>query len=317
MLEESHLSQQDSDKISFKARVQCTFRRVGMELVGSEPQVQSRGQVRLVARVCEYIRANSASKITLAGLGREFGVSPFHLQRVFKSVMGMSPRRYLEECRIGNLKQSLSRGDPVTQALRKSGYSSHSWLYEDSRKKLGMTPATYRRGGEGERIGYLTGDSPLGRLLVAATSHGVCSVSLADSDDRLMRDLRNEFPRASISLSEEVRPLFEGVAGTLRGQQTSLPLDLRGTDFQLKVWSAIQGIPLGETRSYSDLAVAIGMPRAVRAVANACGSNPVPLIIPCHRVIRKDGGLGGYGLGIGRKKALLAQERAKPSTWAL
>lgn len=279
--------------------------------LGAEPQLQNRHQLELVGRVCDYIRANSSAKITLEGLGREFGVSPFHLQRVFKAVMGMTPRRYVEECRIGTLKHSLSSGEPVTAALRKSGYSSQSWLYEDSKEKLGMTPATYRRGGEGERIGYLTGDTPLGRLLVAATAHGVCAVSLADSDERLMQTLHREFPRAVISRSEEVRTLYDGVMATLDGQRNSLPLDLRGTDFQLRVWSAIRKIPYGGTCTYSDIAEAIGSPTAVRAVANACGSNPVPLIIPCHRVIRKDGGLGGYGLGVHRKKALLAQEKLR------
>jgi AraC family transcriptional regulator of adaptative response/methylated-DNA-[protein]-cysteine methyltransferase len=267
-------------------------------------------KTELVKRICDYIRANSSSRITLHSLGAHFEISPFHLQRIFSDVMGMSPRRYLEECRLTELRSNLSKGEPVINALRRTGYSSQSWLYEDSRTRLGMTPATYRNGAAGTAIAYATGDSTLGRLLVASTEHGVCSVKAGRNDEELLRDLRKEFPRAQISKGKKATRFLEALRDHLSGQEVKLPVDVRGTDFQLKVWMALNDIPLGETRTYSDVAQMIGKPRAVRAVANACASNPVPLILPCHRVIRKDGSLGGYGLGIGRKKTLLQAERA-------
>ena len=267
----------------------------------------------LVKNVCDYIRSNSTSKITLGGLGEMFGLSPYHLQRVFTRVMGMSPRKYLEECRLTDLKSRLARGEPVVPAIRRTGYSSQSWLYEGSRTRLGMTPATYRKGAEGVLITYATGDSSLGRILVAATDHGVCSVKAGRSDDELVRALRAEFSRARLTRGKKAESFLGALIDHLQGQATELPVHVRGTEFQLKVWSALRYIPLGETRTYSDVAEMIGEPKAVRAVANACASNPVPLIIPCHRVIRKDGSLGGYGLGIGRKKMLLSTERALAS----
>lgn len=273
------------------------------------PEPTGTKNAELVKRICDYLRADSSSKITLASLGQKFGVSPFHLQRVFTDVMGMSPREYLAECRLHNLRSRLSKGEPVINALRGSGYSSQSWLYEDSRRRLGMTPATYRNGGEGATISYAVGGSSLGRLLVAATDHGICSVKAGRSDSELVRSLEAEFPKAVIARSSKVRRYLDALNDHLDGQETRFPLDIRGTDFQMKVWTALRDIPRGETRSYCDVAEMVGNPRAVRAVANACASNPVPLIIPCHRVIRKNGDLGGYGLGIGRKKALLTAER--------
>ncbi len=265
-------------------------------------------RTELVKSVCDHLRRDPSAKASLADLGRRFGVSPFHLQRTFMDVMGVSPREYLEKCRVGVLKLRLSRGESVTAAVRGSGYSSHSWLYKDSRAKLGMTPANYKDGGAGREVAYAIGSSKLGRLLVASTNKGVCSVNVGESDKELVSWLRKEYPRARVVRSEKAEPYLLGVLQHLRGQEVKLPLDIRGTEFQLKVWEALTKIPSGTTCSYADVAAAIGEPSAVRAVANACGSNPVPLIIPCHRVIRKDGSLGGYGMGIHRKKALLAQE---------
>jgi len=273
---------------------------------------EAKGSTRnaeLVGRICDFIRENSTSRITLQSLGERFGLSPFHLQRVFSDVMGMSPRKYLEECRLSNLRLRLAKGESVINALRGTGYSAQSWLYEDSRTRLGMTPATYRNGAPGTQIEYATGASSLGRLLVATTEHGICSVRAGRNDDELLRALQAEFPKAQIARGKKARRFLDALNDHLNGQEVKLPVDVRGTDFQLRVWMALREIPLGETRSYSDVARMIGEPRAVRAVANACASNPVPLIIPCHRVIRKDGSLGGYGLGIGRKKALLSRER--------
>ena len=268
----------------------------------------------LVSEVCAYLKENYADRITLASLGERFGTSPFQLQRVFSEVMGRTPRAYLAECRLNDLRVGLAKGEPVLRALRRSGYSSQSWLYEDSRRRLGMTPATYRKGGAGAKISYATGDSSLGRLLVATTEHGICSVKAGRNDAELVGALRAEFPRAQIARAARAQRQLEALNDHLNGQEVKFPVDIRGTDFQMKVWTALRGIPRGETRSYFDVAEMVGAPRAVRAVANACASNPIPLIIPCHRVIRKDGSLGGYGLGIGRKKSLLAAEKADLGT---
>jgi AraC family transcriptional regulator, regulatory protein of adaptative response / methylated-DNA-[protein]-cysteine methyltransferase len=264
----------------------------------------------LVRDVCGYIRENPASRITLTDLGRKFGVSPYHLQRTFVDVMGISPRRYQEECRVAVLKLRLARGEPVVGALRGAGYSSHSWLYKDSRVKLGMTPANYKAGGAGTLVMYATGDSSLGRLLVATTSHGICTVNAGEDDGTLVDALRREFPKARIARSGRAARLLRALNRRLQGQAVKLPLDVRGTDFQVRVWMALRLIPVGSTRTYSEVAAMIGEPKAVRAVANACASNPVPLIIPCHRVIRSDGGVGGYRLGVLRKRSLLAKERS-------
>ena len=266
----------------------------------------------LVKRVCSYLKENSAERTTLSSLGARFGLSPFHLQRTFTDIMGMSPREYLAECRLNDLRSRLAKGEPVLNALRRSGYSSQSWLYEDSRRRLGMTPATYRKGGQGATITYATGVSSLGRLLVATTAHGICSVKAGRNEADLVRSLQAEFPRAHISRGAGAKRYLGALNDHLNGQEVKFPLDVKGTDFQMKVWTALRSIPRGETRSYCDVAEMVGEPRAVRAVANACASNPVPLIIPCHRVIRKDGNLGGYGLGIGRKRELLAAERVVP-----
>lgn len=276
--------------------------------------VKWKKRAELIKSVCDYIRDNSQSRITLTSLGERFGLSPFHLQRTFASVMGMSPREYLAECRLGDLKSRLAKGEPVLNALRGSGYSSQSWLYEDSRRRLGMTPATYRRGGAGVTISYATGGSSLGRLLVGATDHGICSVKAGNDERELVKSLRTEFPKARILKTTRAERYLNSLRDHLGGQEVKLPLDIRGTDFQLRVWTALRSIPRGETRHYSEVAEMVGEPRAVRAVANACASNPVPLIIPCHRVIRKDGSLGGYGLGISRKRALLSDEGAISST---
>jgi AraC family transcriptional regulator, regulatory protein of adaptative response / methylated-DNA-[protein]-cysteine methyltransferase len=283
-------------------------------LQATEVDEAGQSRIKLVKEVCDYLKENPSSKMTLDTLGKRFSTSPFLLQRVFVDVMGMSPRRYLEECRLAILKERLAKGEAVIPALHATGYSSQSWLYEDSRTRLGMTPATYRRGGEGTTVVYATGASPLGRMLVGATKDGVCSIHVGENDEELVKVLRKEYPKARVVRGATAAKYLHDVNRHLGGQRCKLPLDIRGTDFQLRVWTALRFIPLGETRSYSDVAKMIGEPRAVRAVANACASNPVPLIVPCHRVIRKDGNLGGYGLGLPRKKMLLTNERKLAST---
>jgi AraC family transcriptional regulator of adaptative response/methylated-DNA-[protein]-cysteine methyltransferase len=265
----------------------------------------------LVQRVCRYIEAKPDCMPTLAEMGDHVGMSPFHLQRVFKKLTGVSPRDYAESCRVKRLKDRLRDGASVTDALYDAGYGSSSRLYEHSAAHLGMTPSRYRKGGEGMVIGYTICDCNLGRLLVAMTEEGICCVHIADDDAELEATLFAEYPAAEIHSGHPMMTEWvEQFLAFLEGWQPhfDLPLDLRATTFQLRVWQALLSIPYGETRSYRDIAEAIGQPTAVRAVARACAANPVPLVVPCHRVIRSDGDIGGYGLGVERKRALLEQE---------
>lgn len=279
-----------------------------------KPRERDAPQLAWVKRACEHIRRNQGEKITLEGLAAEVGVSAAHLQRTFKRVMGLTPRQYQEACRVERLKERLRRGEPVTRAVYGVGYGSTSWLYKDANAKLGMTPGAYRRAGEGMKITYRVVDSPLGRLLVARTSHGVCHLSLGDGDESQVDALRREYPAAEITREEgkpdkwtlEVLDYLAGRASRLG----DIPLDVAGTEFQRRVWRELQAIPRGSTRSYEDVARSMGRPTAARAVSRACATNPVSLIIPCHRVVRKGGGLGGYRWGIERKRRLLESEGA-------
>ncbi len=266
-------------------------------------------KARLVEQVCHHIRANISSSLTLEDLENKFGVRGYTIQRWFKEIMGISPRKYMEELRIHKLKSNLRKGEPMPEAVYNTGYKSQSWLYDDSRSKLGMVPGAYRNGGEGETIYFLTGQCILGAIIVAETEQGICAVSIGDSEEDLEQALKREFKRADIQKSERIRNRLNTLLQYFEGQELRLPVALRGTDFQRRVWAAIASIPYGETRSYNEIAELIGKPHAYRAVANACGANPVPLIIPCHRVVRKDGSLGGYALGVDRKKYLLDMEK--------
>ena len=265
---------------------------------------------RLVDLVSSYIKENTSGNLSLKFLEERFQVNKFTIQRAFMDVLGISPRKYAEECRIMRLKENIKKGEPVTRAIYNSGYNSQNWLYRDSKSKLGMTPSEYRKGGVGVQIRYLIAESKLGFILVAETDKGICSVSMADAPEQLIRQLSSEFHKATLLQSEEVRDRMNAILEYLEGKKLNLPVDVQGTEFQKRVWAAISRIPYGETRSYNKIAEEIGMPKAYRAVANACGANPVPLIVPCHRVIRKNGGLGGYGMGIERKKYLLAMEKS-------
>jgi AraC family transcriptional regulator, regulatory protein of adaptative response / methylated-DNA-[protein]-cysteine methyltransferase len=270
-------------------------------------------QVELIRRACRYIEQNLDSQLDLASLSAQVHLSQYHLQRVFKRVMGITPRQYAEACRLGQLKAQLKQGEPVTRALYEVGYGSSSRLYERVPSQLGMTPTTYRRGGPGMRISYTIVNCPLGRLLVAATEKGICGVSLGDTDTVLESALFAEYPAAEISRDGEgvnLSPWVDTLVSHLNGQQPhlDLPLDVQATAFQWRVWQELQSIPYGSTRSYSQVARKLGQPKATRAVARACATNPVPLVIPCHRVVREDGNLGGYRWGLERKQQLLAQE---------
>jgi AraC family transcriptional regulator, regulatory protein of adaptative response / methylated-DNA-[protein]-cysteine methyltransferase len=269
-------------------------------------------QVELVQRACSYIDAHLDEPITLATLGQQVGSSPYHLQRIFKHVMGISPRQYVEAARLGQLKTQLKGGESVTRVLYEVGYSSSSRLYERTPAQLGMTPTAYQRGGLGMRISYTIVDCPLGRLLVAATEKGVCAVSLGDSDEFLETALLYEYPAAEIHRDGADLSLWvNAILNHLRGQQPhlDLPLDVQATAFQWRIWEELRNTPYGRTRSYSQIARAVGQPKATRAVAHACATNPVAIVIPCHRVVREDGNAGGYRWGIERKQRLLEQER--------
>jgi AraC family transcriptional regulator, regulatory protein of adaptative response / methylated-DNA-[protein]-cysteine methyltransferase len=272
-------------------------------------------QIEMVQRVCRLIEAREGEPVTLAMLSEQLGVSSFHLQRTFKSIMGITPKQYIDACRIQKFKTQVRDGDSITAAMYEAGFSSSSRLYSRAPSELGMTPATYGRGGRGAVIHYAIAQCPLGRLLVAATERGVCAVRLGDSDEALQSDLRNEYPAADIKHSQAaVEKSVQLLLDYLRGEQPrlELPLDIQATAFQWKVWEKLRAIPLGETRSYGEVAKALGKPGAVRAVARACASNPVALVIPCHRVIREDQSLGGYRWGLERKRRLLDNERTAP-----
>jgi AraC family transcriptional regulator, regulatory protein of adaptative response / methylated-DNA-[protein]-cysteine methyltransferase len=265
-----------------------------------------------VKAICRFIEQHLDEPLTLDRLGKEFQQSPFHLQRRFKAVLGITPREYADSCRLRLLKRNLQAGDSVTRAMYDAGYGSSSRLYERTASQLGMTPDRYRRGAIAAAIRYTCADSPLGRMLIAATGRGVCSIQFASSDGELMEGLKREFPFATRKMDEGglqswVSALLKHMRGNNR--DSSLPLDIRATAFQRRVWAYLQSIPFGATRSYSEVAKAIGRPSACRAVARACATNPVAIAIPCHRVVREDGSMGGYRWGIERKKALLEMER--------
>jgi AraC family transcriptional regulator, regulatory protein of adaptative response / methylated-DNA-[protein]-cysteine methyltransferase len=280
-----------------------------------EQAVAANRQLEMVRRTCLFLDARAGEPTKLAALAAQLGVSPYHLQRTFKRVMGISPREYQDARRMERLKKKLKEKRNVTYALYEAGFGSSSRLYEGVRAKLGMTPATYRRGGASMTIRYTIVPSPLGRLLLASTDHGVCRVGMGESDRFLADDLRREFPAAEIHRDDSaLRSWANSLVKHLNGWQprAELPLDIRATAFQKRVWETLQKIPRGSTRSYGEVARAIGQPRAARAVARACATNPVALLIPCHRVVESGGGLGGYHWGIKRKEALLARE-GKPA----
>jgi AraC family transcriptional regulator of adaptative response/methylated-DNA-[protein]-cysteine methyltransferase len=267
--------------------------------------------VSLLSDLCEYIRGNLEAPLTLAALGRQAGMSPAHLQRVFKRVVGVSPRQFADACRLDRLKRKLKGGDNVTTAMTAAGYGSSSRLYERATGQLGMTPGQYRNGAP-VAIRFATAKCPLGRVILAATGKGVCWLSFGDSDKAMEAALRAEFPKANLtrnddSLAEWMDELQRHFAG--EQPHIDLPLDVRATAFQRRVWDALCEIPYGETRSYKQVAEAIGAPTAVRAVARACATNPVAVVVPCHRVIGTDGKLHGYAGGLHRKKKLLETEK--------
>ena len=267
--------------------------------------------VLLAEQTCRLLESAPGGRVTLSSMARGLGVSAPHLQRVFSRVTGVSPRAYAEHLRAGRLRSSLKSGTTVSRALYDAGYGSPSRIYEGRSAGFGMTPATLARGGAGERINFAVADSALGKVLVAATPRGLCFVTLGDSERAVEQALAREFPNAlrvrdDQGLSVEVKEVLGRIAG--REPHADLPFDVRATAFQRQVWDALRRIPPGTTISYSGLAQRIGRPRAVRAVANAVASNPVAILVPCHRVVREDGKTGEYRWGSERKVKLLKSE---------
>jgi AraC family transcriptional regulator of adaptative response/methylated-DNA-[protein]-cysteine methyltransferase len=298
------MSPEAAEELGFRACLRCHPRNDRIH----DPQVA------MAREVCRLIDENEGEPLTLATLGNRIGVSSFHLQRTFKSVMGITPSQYAEAGRIRKFKNGVRDGASITNAIYDAGFGSTSRLYETAAAQLGMTPATYGKGGRGALINYAIVDTSLGKLLVAATDKGVCSVTLGDSPTDLENDLKKEFPQAQIQPDEVALSLAtKAIVDHLEGKtpHIDLPLDVQATAFQRQVWEQLRAIPRGQTYSYSEVAKAIGQQKAVRAVARACATNPVALVIPCHRVIREDKTLGGYRWGLERKEKLLAAERAR------
>jgi AraC family transcriptional regulator of adaptative response/methylated-DNA-[protein]-cysteine methyltransferase len=252
------------------------------------------------------------TQITLSRLAAHVRTSPFHLQRIFTRILGISPRVYQDALRAQRFRRELRAGKPLTGAIYDAGYGSSSRVYERRPTGRGMTPAEYRRGAKDAAITFTIVDSSLGRMLVAGTEKGLCAVKLGDADARLERELRSEYPSAEIRREQGAfSPWIRTLVAHLDGRMTKvdLPLDVKATAFQWKVWRYLQSIPYGETRAYSEVAAGLGMPSATRAVAQACASNRVCLVIPCHRVVQKGGALGGYRWGTERKRKLLQKEK--------
>jgi AraC family transcriptional regulator of adaptative response/methylated-DNA-[protein]-cysteine methyltransferase len=269
-----------------------------------------------VRRVSAYLAAHADRPVTLATLGRVAAMSPHHLQRRFKALVGVSPRQFQAACRADRLRASLRRGDDVTTAIYAAGYGSPSRVYEGDAVQ-GMAPSAYRRHGAGMQLAYSIVASPFGRLLVATTDNGVCAVKLGESDQQLAGELRKEYAAASIREGEPARTEWVlAIVRHLRGELPALdlPIDVQATAFQWKVWRALQAIPYGETHGYADVARAIGRPRAARAVARACATNPVCVVVPCHRVVQSNGEPGGYRYGAERKRKLLSHEARSRGT---
>jgi AraC family transcriptional regulator of adaptative response/methylated-DNA-[protein]-cysteine methyltransferase len=270
----------------------------------------STGMNDVAGKAKNYLDSRRGERVTLGELAGALGASPFHVQRRFKQAYGVSPRHYPEAQRVQAVKHSLRSGQRVTDALFEAGYGSVSRFYENP--PLGMKASEYRARGRGQRIRFNCFGTPLGTALVATTGKGVCAVKLGSDAGELERQLAEEFPEAGLA-REPLGEMQEKVLAFITGEASlaRVPLDIRGTVFQRRVWQALRRIPRGETRTYSEIAQAVGAPAAVRAVGSACGANPVALFVPCHRAVRTDGGLGGYAWGLPRKKRLLELEKRR------
>ena len=293
----------DAERAGFRPCLRCEPRSEHPEAAGAPA----------VARAKAYLDAHAEEAVPLRDLARHAGMSASHLQRSFKQLLGVSPKEYQDALRVNQLKTRLRAGDTVSRATFEAGFGSSSRVYERADALLGMTPASYRRGGAGMRIAYTIADAPVGRVLVGTTERGVCAVELGATDDEVERALRADFPNATLERSDDehatwVRAVLDQVRQPARVTSHRVPLDVDGTAFQWQVWKALQAIPAGERRTYSEIAAAIGRPAAARAVARACATNRVAVVIPCHRIVRGSGELSGYKWGVDRKRRLLESE---------
>lgn len=297
------------------------FFRTGEEAekLGFRPCLRCRpnetaASTKLVARAAKYLTQTSGDGLRLSEIAKKLNSNAGTLRRAFRQVADITPRELAEAMRVKRFKDLLRAGKNITDALYETGYGSSSRVYERSNAQLGMTPATYQKGGKGMKLEYTIAKSPLGKVLVAATERGVSAVYLGDAQEKLLAELHAEYPQAKISAAagptqQWVREIIQRIEG--KPVQLELPLDLQATAFQRRVWQELQRIPRGKTRTYSQVARALGAPKAVRAVARACATNPVSVVVPCHRVIREDGNLAGYRWGLARKERLLAVEKVK------
>jgi AraC family transcriptional regulator, regulatory protein of adaptative response / methylated-DNA-[protein]-cysteine methyltransferase len=271
-------------------------------------------QVEMVLQACNLLETEE--NLSLERLGENLKINPIHLQKTFKEIIGVSPKKYVENLRLEKFKREVKSGNDVISSIYEAGYGSSRSLYENVSNKLGMTPKIYQKGGKGMEISFAIADCPLGKLLVARTEKGVCAVTLGDSGEFLSAKLREEFPKAEIGESnEKLKEFVEEILRHLAGKNKliDLPLDLQATAFQMQVWELLRKIPFGETLSYKQVAEKLGNPKAVRAVARACATNRVAVVIPCHRVIGTNGSLSGYRWGIERKRLLIERETARVS----
>lgn len=271
-----------------------------------------------LVELARYILTHAEEKLPLQALATRQGVTPGYLQRTFKAVFGISPKAFQDAARLNTLKNLLKSGDDITGAIFEAGYGAPSRFYDNAARQIGMSPKAYRNGGSGEVITYARRDTALGELMMAATDKGVCFAMFGDSEHSLLGQLRAEFPKASISQSydnggESLDRWMIALDNHLShsGPRPDIPLDLRGTAFQIKIWQFLLSIPDGDVISYSEVAEAVDQPGAVRAAASACGKNRIAVLVPCHRVLRGDGRLGGYRWGLERKRALLDNERGR------
>jgi AraC family transcriptional regulator of adaptative response/methylated-DNA-[protein]-cysteine methyltransferase len=267
-------------------------------------------QAAKIAEVCRHIE-RAIDELCLAELARSTGMSPFHFHRVFRAVTGVTPKQYAAAHRGKAVRQKLGGSKTVTEAIYAAGYNSSGRFYGTSDQILGMKPTSFKAGGKGEEIQFAVGQTTLGAILVSRSERGICAILLGDDPDALIRELEDRFPRASLLGGDSsFEELVAKVVGLLEAPKLGhdLPLDIRGTAFQQRVWQALRELPAGSRASYSEIAERLGMPRAVRAVAGACAANALAVAIPCHRVVRSDGGLSGYRWGIDRKRALLERE---------
>ena len=292
----------EAEKAGYRACKRCRPDKLG----APDPQIEA------VKRACAEIeQAEEAPK--LAELAAGAGLSPYHFHRVFKAITGVTPKAYAAETRARRASDKLRTAETVTEAIYDAGFNSSSRFYESTAARLGMTPSAVKRGGEGARIRFAVGQASLGAVLVAATKKGVCAITLGDDPHALVRELQDRFPNAEFEGGDvEFERMVAQVVGLVEapGQRLDLPLDIRGTAFQQRVWAALRAIPPGKTATYQEVARAIGQPKAVRAVAQACGANPLAVAIPCHRVVRTDGDVSGYRWGVERKRKLIDREAA-------